>query len=75
MANPSKKKGSLFEVQVVGFMRGGGFPTVERRAPSGAKDLGDIAGLPGVVIEVKNQKRQALSAWMDAVCGPLVFIP
>jgi hypothetical protein len=39
-------------------------PHVERRHLSGAFDRGDIAGVPGVVFEVKSGARMALSTWL-----------
>jgi hypothetical protein len=40
------------------------WPAVERRVLSGAQDKGDIAGVPGCVVEVKNQKSYKISEWM-----------
>lgn len=53
MANPSKHKGSRFEKDVVDFLAVNGFPYAERRALEGINDRGDIAGVPGVVLECK----------------------
>lgn len=36
----------------------------ERRALSGKNDKGDIAGIPNLVFEVKNQKTYAISSWL-----------
>jgi hypothetical protein len=52
MANPSKKKGSLFEREVCEYLRAY-FPAVERRVLAGALDRGDVAGLPDWAVEVK----------------------
>jgi hypothetical protein len=60
----SKKKGTAAETAVVEYLRASGFTQAERRTLNGAKDRGDIAGLPGVVIEVKNCARQELGAWV-----------
>lgn len=60
----SKKKGTTAETAVVTFLRNTGFTQAERRTLGGAKDRGDIAGIPGVVIEVKNCARQELAAWV-----------
>ncbi|MEU6647708.1 hypothetical protein ABZ863_35025 [Saccharomonospora sp. NPDC046836] len=60
----SKSKGTAAETAVVRFLRAVGFAQAERRTLSGAQDRGDIAGLPGVVIEVKNCQRQELGAWV-----------
>jgi hypothetical protein len=42
-----------------------GFAHVERRALTGNQDRGDIAGIPGVVIEAKNCARTELAQWVD----------
>jgi len=60
----SKNKGTAAETAVVRFLRAAGFTQAERRTLSGAQDRGDIAGVPGVVIEVKNCARQELPAWV-----------
>lgn len=62
--NRSKQKGTHFETAVVNFMREHGYPHVERRALNGSTDKGDIAGLPGVVIEVKNCAKIELAKWL-----------
>jgi hypothetical protein len=60
----SKRKGTAAESAVVAFLHAAGFVQAERRTLNGAKDRGDIAGIPGVVIEVKNCARQELAAWV-----------
>ena len=61
----SKRKGTAFETEVVNYLRGYHGLPVERRALKGTQDCGDIAGLPGVVLELKNCKRVELAAWVD----------
>lgn len=61
----SKKKGTTAETAVVNYLRAQGFTQAERRALSGHQDRGDIAGIPGAVIEVKNCARDQLAAWID----------
>lgn len=63
--NPSKRKGTSWEVRLVQYLRDSGFPYVERRALEGKNDRGDISGIPGVVIEAKNAKRVELAQWVD----------
>lgn len=65
MTNRSKAKGSDAERAVVEHLRAHGFPHAERRLAGATKDRGDIAGVPGVVIEVKNCERTELGAWVD----------
>jgi hypothetical protein len=60
----SKAKGTAAETAVVRFLRDAGFAQTERRTLNGQHDRGDIAGIPGVVIEVKNCARQELPAWV-----------
>jgi hypothetical protein len=66
MANESKRKGTSHETAVVRFLKPA-FPYVERRALAGNSDRGDIAGIPGLVIECKAEKRIDLAGYMDEV--------
>lgn len=59
----SKQKGTLAETAVANYLRQF-WPLVERRALSGVNDKGDIAGVPGTVIEVKNQKSYNIKEWL-----------
>lgn len=65
MVNRSKIKGTAWESQIVDYLRTRGWPHVERRALAGNADRGDLAGLPGVVIEAKSCARLELAAWLD----------
>lgn len=60
-----RAKGTRAETAVVDYLTDAGFAYVERRAGNGIRDRGDIAGLPGVVLEVKNCNRVELAAWAD----------
>jgi hypothetical protein len=60
----SKQKGTAAETAVVRWLQDRGYRNVERRSLSGVNDRGDIAGIPGVVIEVKNHQRMALPEWL-----------
>lgn len=60
----SKRKGTAAETAIVNYLRTVGFTQTERRALNGNIDRGDIAGIPGVVIEAKNCARQELAAWV-----------
>lgn len=42
-----------------------GFEMAERRRLAGVEDKGDISGVPGTVIEVKNCARLDLAGWMS----------
>lgn len=65
MVNRSKAKGTSWESAIVDFLRSYGWPHVERRTLNGAADRGDIAGIPGVVIEAKSVKTITLGAFVD----------
>lgn len=53
MVNRSKQKGTTTERLVVEYLQRNGWPYAERRALAGALDKGDIAGMPGLCVEVK----------------------
>jgi Holliday junction resolvase len=67
VSNPSKQRGTAFETAVVAWLREHGFPYAERRALSGNQDRGDIAGVPGVMLECKAEKAIHLSDYMNEV--------
>lgn len=60
-----RSTGTAWETRIVRYLHSVGLPHVERRALRGARDCGDIAGLPGVCIEAKNHRRVQLSVWLD----------
>lgn len=59
-----RAKGTAAETAVVRYLQAQGFIHVERRALHGTQDKGDITGLPGVVIEVKNHAKLDLAGWL-----------
>lgn len=61
----SKQKGTAAETAVARWLQTHGFLYAERRTMTGNRDRGDISGIPGVVIEVKNCRRDGLPAWVD----------
>jgi hypothetical protein len=61
----SKAKGTAAETAVVRFLQANGYPHAERRALAGAQDRGDVAGIPGLIIEVKNADKMELGMWMN----------
>lgn len=65
MVNRSKQRGTAWESAIVAYLQERGWPHAERRALNGVRDRGDIAGLPGVVIEAKNTRDQALGSWIN----------
>ena len=67
MSNPSGRIGSEWETRCVNYMKEHGFPYAERRAKNGRFDRGDLAGVPGVVLEFKAEKRMDLAGYMTEV--------
>lgn len=59
----SKRKGTAAESAVVAWLRDHGWPSAERRALSGSNDRGDIAGVAGIVLEVKACREMDLAGW------------
>jgi hypothetical protein len=64
MANPNGAKGARAERLVADYLKASGFPYADRRVKTGAKDTGDIGGVP-CVIEVKNCRTAQLAGWLD----------
>lgn len=65
VVSAARDKGTKAESAVVAFLRQAGFPHAERRTMRGSRDTGDIAGLPGIVIEVKDHAKMTLAEWVD----------
>lgn len=63
MANPSKAKGSRYEVELENYFNAAGLPA-HRKVQSGANDKGDLA-LSRFTVEAKNCRTLELAAWMD----------
>lgn len=59
------RSGTPWESEIVRVLIAAGWPYVERRRLSGRYDRGDIAGIPGVVIEAKAAKTFTLAGWLD----------
>lgn len=61
-----KRKGDIFERAVVAYLREHGFPDAARAYGAGRPDgVGDIAEVPGFVIECKAHRTLDLAAFMD----------
>lgn len=60
----NKAKGTSAETAVVNYLIARGYIHAERRALAGVNDKGDVAGLPGVCIEVKAHKTYSIPAWL-----------
>lgn len=59
-----RQRGTAWETECVNYLRSRGFYYAERRALSGARDKGDLTGIPGVVVEAKNEARTDLAGWL-----------
>ena len=64
MTSPQKRKGSAAELAVAKWLRKLGWIHAERSRAGWQDDRGDIDGLPGIVIEVKNEKRIDLPGYL-----------
>lgn len=64
MANPSKAKGTRWESAVVAYLHSIGLDEARRQVQAGAKDIGDIGGLPGFILEAKDAARLEFSEWV-----------
>ena len=66
MTSPQKAKGSQWERDVAKYFNERGYAEVERRYGAGATlDKGDISGIPGVTIEIKNHAGMDLAGWVE----------
>lgn len=66
MTNPSKQKGTDFEVSLLPLLQEFYGPDTDRRPPQGANDKGDFL-LPGerrFILEAKNRTQMALGQWL-----------
>ena len=64
MTSPQKRKGSAAELAVAKWLNRLGWTCAERSRAGWTDDRGDIDGMPGVVIEVKNCKTLSIPAWL-----------
>ena len=63
----SRVIGTRWESDVVAYLVDHGFPEAERRALHGGLDRGDIAGVPGVMLECKAERSLDLASYVDEV--------
>jgi hypothetical protein len=64
MTSPQKRKGSSAELAVAKWLNKLGWTQAERSRAGWTDDRGDIDGMPGVCIEVKNEKRIDLPGYL-----------
>lgn len=62
---PGKRKGSRFELDVRDYLRERGYAAERCYGAGRSDDIGDVRGLPGFVIEAKNQQAINLAGWAD----------
>lgn len=65
MSAYTRRKGPAFERDVADYLAANGHPLADRRVKTGAKDRGDIGGVPGWTLECKNEKTISLAAYME----------
>ncbi len=59
------RAGARFEQQVADYLAEHGFPYAERRHTNGAKDRGDLSGIPGWVCELKATRELDVAGAID----------
>ncbi len=65
MGSAAKAKGSGVERDIVKYLKENGFKYVDRRLAGATLDKGDISGIPGVTIEIKNHAKMDLAGWVE----------
>jgi hypothetical protein len=73
-AAANRRRGSTAELAVAKYLRTVGFPGAERAVRTGyrtpthtSQDPGDIAGIPGLVISIKDAQVERLTSWLTEV--------
>ena len=61
----NKDRGTRAETAVVRLAREMGWPYAERRALTGGKDRGDVTGVIGVTIQIKDVERKSVGKWQQ----------
>ena len=64
MSSAAKAKGAGAERDVVAYLKEW-FPYVDRRLAGATLDKGDISGIPGCTIEIKNHATMTLAEWTE----------
>lgn len=65
MTNRSRDKGTSWETAIVNYLREHDWIHAERRARRGNHDAGDVAGVAGVCIEAKAEKKITLREYIE----------
>ena len=61
----SRRKGTTYERDVIRWLRSHGVPHAERTSTGRTQTRGDIDGIPGVHLELRNRARIDLATWLD----------
>lgn len=64
MTNRPRVKGTKWETACIHALKRAGWFHAERRALHGNVDKGDLAGLPGIVAEMKDCKSLTFGPWL-----------
>jgi hypothetical protein len=64
-ARAAKAKGSGAERDCVVVLKEDGYIYADRRLAGATLDKGDISGIPGVTIEIKNHAKMNLAGWTE----------
>lgn len=64
-ARAAKAKGAGAERDFRDWAKDNGFPYADRRLAGATLDKGDISGIPGVTIEIKNHAKMNLAGWVE----------
>lgn len=59
----NRRRGAVAERMVVNWLRDNGWPDARRYLSGDGRQPGDIDGIPGVVIEVKDVAKSAFPSW------------
>lgn len=65
MSNPNGRKGAAFERAVADLFQADGFMWADRKPKRGARDAGDVTGIEGWTLELKNEKTIQLAGAVD----------
>lgn len=67
MANPAGRKGYAGEAPVLRYLKLRGFYRAYRTRAQGTNDKGDIGGIDGVALEIKNHGVYKFAEWMREI--------
>lgn len=62
-----RRKGAEAEREFVSWLRRNGFPDARRYLSGDGMQPGDVDGVPGVCIEVKNHRELRIPQWLEQV--------